>query len=373
MAPVRVGFIGLSAKAGWASETHIQYLKDSPKYTITALANSSVQAAQDAIKTYHLPASTKAYGSPEDLAADPNVDLVVCSVRVDKHYDTIKPSVLAGKDCFVEWPLGKNLEQAEELTALANKKGIKTVIGLQGRRSPVVDKVKELIAEGRIGKVLSTTLHISVGFFGDTTPESQKYLSLREYGGNLVTIIFGHMIDSMTATLGELQSFRSTLDTQRPEMKVVGKDGKVTETFTKTTHDQIALQGHFTSGALLSLYMRGGPIFKGEPALAWHIHGQTGEIKVSQSGPFLSMETPDLKVEVHDFETDRLEVIDWRSGVKDAVKDLQNPAQNVGRLYEAFADGNWEGYKDWQHALLRHKLIDEVFKSAEEGREGHYL
>ena len=74
MSPIRVGMIGLSAKTGWASNAHLPYLKASNgKYVITALCNSSVSAAQAAIEAYDLPTSTKAYGSPEDLANDREV------------------------------------------------------------------------------------------------------------------------------------------------------------------------------------------------------------------------------------------------------------------------------------------------------------
>lgn len=62
-APIRVGFIGLS-KSGWGAGGHLPYLQASPKYKIVAVQNSSVQSAQEAIKLYKLPESTKAYGDP---------------------------------------------------------------------------------------------------------------------------------------------------------------------------------------------------------------------------------------------------------------------------------------------------------------------
>ena len=76
MSPIRVGMIGLSARAktSWASNAHLPYLQASNgKYVITALCNSSVSAAKSAIEAYHLSASTKAYGTPEELANDPEV------------------------------------------------------------------------------------------------------------------------------------------------------------------------------------------------------------------------------------------------------------------------------------------------------------
>jgi predicted dehydrogenase len=131
-----------------------------------------------------------------DLAQDPNVDLVVCSVRVDKHFAAVAPVVKAGKNVYVEWPLGKNLEEAEELLRLSKAYGVQhTVVGLQARFAPSVAKLKELLAEGRIGRVLSSTWVGYGGNGGPTEPESIRYMVDKSIGGNLVTIHFGHAVD----------------------------------------------------------------------------------------------------------------------------------------------------------------------------------
>ena len=64
MAPIKVGFIGLGA-TGWARGAHLPYLRDGKEYEIVAICNTSVKSAEEAIKLYGLPESTKAYGSPE--------------------------------------------------------------------------------------------------------------------------------------------------------------------------------------------------------------------------------------------------------------------------------------------------------------------
>ena len=51
------------------------------------------------------------------------------------------PALEAGKDVFVEWPLGNGLKEAEEMAALAKAKGVKTAMGLQARCLPIVLKV----------------------------------------------------------------------------------------------------------------------------------------------------------------------------------------------------------------------------------------
>lgn len=136
MAPIRTAIIGLSANAitNWASVAHLPYLISAAgkaRFEIIALCNSSVESAKAAIKKYDLPTTTRAYGSPEELAKDPDVELVVVSTRVDKHYETVYPSVKAGKNVYVEWPLAENTARAGELAELAREKGGKTVVGLQ--------------------------------------------------------------------------------------------------------------------------------------------------------------------------------------------------------------------------------------------------
>jgi|SRR5450432_2893491 predicted dehydrogenase len=108
MSPIRVGLIGLSIAThpmmpgSWAWAAHLPYLLSSPDCEIVALANSSVKAAEASIAHHKLNPSTKAYGSPEDIAKDPNVGLIVISVGVSKHYVLAKPALLTGKDVFME-------------------------------------------------------------------------------------------------------------------------------------------------------------------------------------------------------------------------------------------------------------------------------
>lgn len=199
MAPIRIGIIGLSSSAitSWASSAHLPYLlspRGRSKYSIVALCNSNIEAAKNSISTYGLDATkTRAYGDPSALAADPDVDLVVCCTRVDTHYVLIKPSIEAGKAAFVEWPLTHDVKLSRDLAALSTQKGSKTMVGLQGRLAPVALKIKELLLGGSLGKVLSS----EVRAFGGTIDRESLTSGLRYFmdlkvGGNLVMIGFAH-------------------------------------------------------------------------------------------------------------------------------------------------------------------------------------
>jgi len=198
MSPIRVRIIGIGkrsnhlAPGAWGSRAHLPTFLSSLRYEIVALANSSIESAKASIIFYKLGPDVKAYGTPQDLANDPSVDLVVCTVVVTKHYELAKPSLLAGKAVFVEWPLAATTAQAKELTEIARSKKVKTIIGTQARAWPLVVKLKELIDSGKIGKVLSSTATGAITGFPSKWPVDAKcYIDINS-GGNVLTIHYGH-------------------------------------------------------------------------------------------------------------------------------------------------------------------------------------
>ncbi|KAG4439576.1 hypothetical protein IFR05_004924 [Cadophora sp. M221] len=365
MPPIRVGFIGLSA-SGWAPGAHLPYLKNSDKYQIVAICNSSVESSKAAIAKYELPESTRAYGDPEELAQDKDVDLVVCSVRVDRHFPTISPSLKAGKNVFVEWPLGKNLAEARELLRLKNEGGVGTaVVGLQGRQSPVVKKVKQLVDEGRVGKLLSSSWMGQGGNLGPTVHEGYSYLGNRKVGGNLMTIHFGHSIDYIQAALGYgfTPAPKTLVTSRRTHQKILSSAGAVVEEkHPITSDDTIFLNGTLSTGIPLSLSLRGGKPFKDTPGLEWRIYGETGEIRITSSGPFLNVGYGDVKIAVFDFDAKEGEEVQVVEAEKDEFdgEEWGTASRNVGRLYKELSEGRINC--SFEDAVERHELIDGMYK-----------
>ena len=144
MSPIKTGFVGLSSK-GWASGALGQSLMKSPKYSLVAVSTTSPESAQASAETQSkvVGHAVKAYhGSTKDIANDPDVEFVAVSVKAPLHKEALLPVIEAGKDFFIEWPAGKSLEETTEIARLAKEKGLKTIVGLQGRQSPFVKKVR---------------------------------------------------------------------------------------------------------------------------------------------------------------------------------------------------------------------------------------
>ncbi|KAG9191361.1 hypothetical protein G6011_09449 [Alternaria panax] len=153
MESIRVGIIGLFTSGGWDATAHLPYLQITKKYIVTVICNTSIQTDRPAIQQYDSK-SVQLFDSVQVIYASDCVDLVVCAVTVFSHYKLIKPANEADKDVYVESSLGVSTEEAEELEALAKKKGIRTIIGLQGRVSHIQTTLRDLIDSARIGTLL---------------------------------------------------------------------------------------------------------------------------------------------------------------------------------------------------------------------------
>jgi predicted dehydrogenase len=388
MARIRVALIGLSqaAKTSWAKEGHLPYLlseRGKERYEIVALLNSSEDAAKRAIEAYKLGSKVKAYGSPADIAKDPDVDLVVCTTRVDVHHGTIEPSVRAGKNVFVEWPLAENVQRATELAELAKGSSSKTLIGLQARVAPATLKVKELLEAGTIGKVLSSDVQsYNPRGGGYSISEGLAYFIDKKVGGNPVTIAFGHsksylpipssdfaylmiVIDFIHSVLGEFKSSNSHVQIQRPHQSIVKGDGTTTPASSDvpdlvSVHGTLQASANVASGASLLVTFLSGPPFPGRLPFEWVMTGEKGRIRMSnERGPFIQSEGgANIVIQVEDFATGEVKEVPWE------WESWQEPdfgrGKNIAKIYDLYFEGRAEDYgvADFPAAVSRHAQLD---------------
>jgi predicted dehydrogenase len=169
---IRVGIIGVNPGRGWAAQAHIPALKSMPDdFEITALSTRRRASADAAGKLFGVPA---AFDDHRELVNSPNVDVVAVTVKVPHHLELATAALDAGKAVYCEWPLGNGLKEAEALAALAKKKGVLAVVGLQARSAPAVAYVRDLIKQGYVGEVLSTTLIGSGMGWGPSVEPGQR-------------------------------------------------------------------------------------------------------------------------------------------------------------------------------------------------------
>ncbi|GAA0433142.1 Gfo/Idh/MocA family oxidoreductase [Streptomyces luteireticuli] len=271
-APVRVGIVGLSARGGWAAQAHLPVLRRLDGFDVRALSASSAASAREAGAKYGVPA---AFGSTGELVRSEDVDLVVVSVRVPLHREVVLAALEAGKAVLSEWPLGNGAAEADELAGAAAAAGVRTFAGLQARNAPAVRHLRDLVADGYVGEVLSTSLVASGRRWGPTFEPGGAYLLDRANGGTMLTIPFGHTLDAVSMVLGEFTEVSATTATRRP---VVHEEG-TGRAAAMTVEDQIAVSGRTASGAVASVHFRGG-LSRGTN-FRWEINGTDGDLVVT--------------------------------------------------------------------------------------------
>src|SRR5436305_8412697 len=273
---IRVGIIGANPDRGWAAQAHIPALKSlSDDFEITALATSRRESADAASKLFDV---ALAFDNHEDLVNSAAVDLVAVTVKVPYHLELATAALEAGKAVYCEWPLGNGLKEAETLAALAKNQDVLAVAGLQARSAPSVAYVRDLVEQGYVGEVLSTTLVGSGMGWGPTVEPFNVYLNDRKNGATMLSIAVGHTADALCYCLGEVRELSATAAMRRKTFTIA----ETGESKPMTADDQVAVSGLLEGGATFSIHYRGG-VSRGTNLL-WEINGTDGDLQLTSAG-----------------------------------------------------------------------------------------
>ena len=271
--PIRVGIIGVHPDKGWASIAHIPALKQIPDYQLTTVSNHRMEVAQAAATKFRVP---YAVASAADLVSHTEVDLVVVVVKVMRHRELVDAALGAGKAVLCEWPLGTDVEDAEAMRDIAATKGVRGFIGMQTRSAPVFNFVRALLREGRIGRVISSTLIGSGILWGDALPEEFAYTLDPANGVSMINVPFGHSVDAVLYALdSRFADLSARTATVRDTVSII----ETREEVPMGIPDQVAAAGILESGAFLSVHFRGGT--SRATNFHWEINGTKGDILVT--------------------------------------------------------------------------------------------
>ncbi len=356
---IRLGVIGAGVGSTWAARSHLRALPHSPYFELTAVCTTKPDSAEAARQKH---GARLAFHDFRAMAASPEIDAVAVVVRVPSHYEPVKAAIAAGKHVYCEWPLGRTTAEAEELTALAKAKGVRTAVGLQSRVSPALMFMKEQIEAGYVGEVLSCR----VGLIREgvlARPANRTWQRDVTLGAHTLTIANGHTIDTLRFVVGNFSRVSSVIATQVSQWF---------ETDTKknvdvTSPDHILVSGHLGNGAVASSHVSSIPWAGSGYRL--EVYGREGTLVAS------SKDSPQLS---------EVRLNGARGG--NALAELAVPqrlvrvpaampadeAYNVGQMYCGFADairGGQSVHPTFETAVSMHRFIDALRQAAESGRE----
>lgn len=145
MTKLKLGVIG----TGRIGKVHIATLVQSvPQAEVVAIADTNLKSAGDVAKTFGI---TSVFTNYMDVIRHPDVEAVVICSPTDTHANYIVDAAKAGKHIFCEKPVDLSLDVIKGAIEEVKKAGVKLMVGFNRRFDPNFSKIKQLIAEGKIG------------------------------------------------------------------------------------------------------------------------------------------------------------------------------------------------------------------------------
>ena len=168
----------------------------------TAIAARDIERARAYAEKYGF---RKAYGSYEDLLADPEVELVYIALPHSFHCEWTVKALRAGKHVLCEKAFAASEAQAREMIALAEEKKLLLAEAMWTRYMPSRTLLAELLQSGEIGKIVGLTANLGYDIDANTRiirPElaGGALLDLTVYPLNFASMILGDDITSIQAS-----------------------------------------------------------------------------------------------------------------------------------------------------------------------------
>ncbi len=355
---IRLGIIGASPTVGWAHRSHLPAIVASPEFELTGVCTTRMETASESARQY---GARLVFDDYQKMLEHPEIDAVAVVLRVPAHYQITKNAINAGKHVFTEWPLGRTLEEAEELAALARSKGVKVVVGLQARAAPAVLQMKQMVDEGYVGEIMSCSLRLIRGGVL-ARPSDRTWQRDDDLGATTLTIAAGHSIDALRFVVGDFSEVSAVVSTQCPEWL----ETDTQQLLDVTAPDNILINGKLANGAVVSVHVASIPWAGSGYRL--EIYGREGTlVATSEDSPQLGAVR--LQCARQGDELKELALSPDHTYVLEGMP--QGPSYNVGQLYYLFGEairGEGNRQPDFDTAVGLHRLIESIRKASNDKR-----
>lgn len=146
MASFEMGIIGV----GWCGGIRAITAADNPQISKLHICDIKPDRLSEVLKLSKAASHTEDY---REILANPNIKMVMISTTPEStHYPICKDALNAGKHVLIEKPIAAQRHEADELIALAEKKGLVLTVGYSQRFNPRVAYIKKVVEDGIIGE-----------------------------------------------------------------------------------------------------------------------------------------------------------------------------------------------------------------------------
>lgn len=348
---LRVDLVVANAERNWAKVARVPALDTLPEFALTAIATRRLANADAAAHAF---GAGEAYDDFRRLIRSNNVDIVTVCVGVPSQLDVVMAALEAGKHVMCEWPLGRDIEEAEKMAEAALASGVRTCVGLQGRMAPAAHRAREMLNTGAIGRLLTASVYAPITAFGPRVPAYLAYLMSPAKGADLTAIPGGHTIDLAQFVLGAVRELAAWGTIMFPDVELIDPPGRLR----RETPDRLLIQMLHENGCVSGLEIAGnrppGSLFTFQIVGMEGVITLTGDHAYGSQSSALKLSSTVLREEP-------------APGPSEA---LQGPPANVAELYREFGRDIREGTRstpDFDHAVELTRLVRAVTVADQSG------
>ena len=221
------------------------------------------------------------FGNYEDAAADPRIQAMYFLTPHDRHLDDATLAARYRRHILMEKPIARTAEEATELIRAAEAGGVKLMVAENFRFLPIVQRAKELIAQGAIGELRSVQVRRE-GY--DARAVEWRASVVRNGGGRLIDGGI-HRIDILLNLGGFPETVYAMVESPKVLPDHEGEDG-------------ISIMAQLPNGVTGMVHYSGGTSVA-EPSDWVKVTGTRGVISFMPNGSDLTIESRDQKSTVH--------------------------------------------------------------------------
>ncbi len=248
------GFMGAAHSQGWRTAPRVFGLPAEPEMAVIVGRNPETVAE-----------SAPKWGWAEwatdwrEVISRDDIDIIDIVTPGDSHAEIAIAALDAGKHVLCEKPLANTVEEAEAMAdaaARAAARGIRAMVGFTYRRVPAVTFLRDLIAQGAVGRIAQVRASYRQDWLVDPEMPLAWRLQKEHAGSGALGDIGAHAIDLAQFVTGlKLERVSGVVDTivkQRPLLgSGSGLSGTATAGYGEVTVDDVAIfTGRFDNGVL---------------------------------------------------------------------------------------------------------------------------
>jgi predicted dehydrogenase len=357
--PIRVGIVGVG---NWARHGHLRVLSLLPQYQLQAVYSERRERAEAAADEFGFKQVAE---SLAELVENPEVDLVVVLNTAPQHEQNVRAAIAANKDVYCEWPLTTRTTDSQELIRLAEKAGVRHIVGLQRRHAPHNRYLQDLLQQGYVGKLRSVRIHVSMNYFQALRDNALRWTIPEENFSSAVSIYTGHFLDMLFTATGWPTAISGEQVSQFAKVTIK----ETGEVFDSTAPDQLVLTGSMEDGAVVSIQIEGGK--RNGSGVQIDITGDQGDLRITNNNAFGDV-GDDYRIEGAHGDNLALQPLPVpASYLRLPASNLPSAVLELGELYYAYAqdlaDGT-HGAATFADAVRMHRFLDAAKASSDSGQ-----